>query len=102
MRLKPLGIVKEIIESIGIGISYAYDDLVFVDHNAFLFQFTHKSNEIALHVNRDADEKEVAHSINLMNNAAAERGMAIKDGKYYALVQVDDENVRLEFLENNN
>jgi hypothetical protein len=49
--------------------------LVFVDHNALLFQFTHKSNEITLHVNRDADEKEVAHSINLMNNAAAERGM---------------------------
>ena len=76
--------------------------MVFVDHNALLRQFTHKSNEITLHVNRDADEKEVAHSINLINNAAAERGMTIKDGKYYALVQADDENVHLESLENNN
>ena len=37
--LRPLGVTREILESIGMQISYAYDDLVFVDHTAFLIQF---------------------------------------------------------------
>lgn len=96
---KPLGIVKEILESIGIGISYVYDDLIFVDHNDFLLQFTDKKYKLLAHVNKEADEEEAVKSINLMNNVAASRNMVIVRGKYYTLVQADEENVRLEFTE---
>lgn len=99
MSLKPLGVVKEIVESAGMDLSYAYDDLVFVSHNAFLIQFTPKSSEFIVHVNKDADEAEVLKSIGLMNNAAAARDVAIQRGRYYTLVQADDENVRLEFMD---
>ena len=99
MSLKPLGIVKEIVEANGIEISYVYDDLVFVDHNVFLFQFADKNNTIVLHRNKDADEQEVLVLIGLMNDAAASRDMVIVKGKYYTLVQADGENVRLEFMD---
>lgn len=92
-----MGIVKDIVESIGIGISYAYDDLIFVEHNAFILQFAENDNELFFHINSEADKKKVRNSIGSLNNAAAERGMAIKEGKYYSLVQADDENIRLEF-----
>jgi DNA-binding IclR family transcriptional regulator len=39
MTLKPLGQVKELVESLGMEISYAYEDLVFLQHNGFLLQF---------------------------------------------------------------
>ena len=102
MGLKPLGVVKDIVESVGIGIAYAYDDLVFVDHNAFILQFSKQDNEMLWHVNVEADESKVEKSIGLLNIAASERGMAVKRGRYYSLAQADDENVRLEFVESKN
>lgn len=42
MGLKPLGRVKDIVEAAGMTISYVYEDLVFIDHNAFLLQFTER------------------------------------------------------------
>lgn len=36
---RPLGLVKEALEQIGIEVSYAYEDLVFIQHNHFLLQF---------------------------------------------------------------
>lgn len=38
--LMKLGVVKEIVEATGMGVSYAYEDLIFLDHNALLLQFT--------------------------------------------------------------
>ena len=57
--LKPLGMVKTIVEAAGMGISYAYDDLVFLEHNSFLLQFTGNDHEITVHVNSEADEAAV-------------------------------------------
>lgn len=99
MGLKPLGVVKEIVESVGIGIAYAYDDLVFVDHNAFILQFSEQDNEMLWHLNVEANESEVEKSIGLLNVASLERDIVIKRGRYYSLAQTDDENVRLEFVE---
>ena len=99
MNLKPLGVVKEILESIGIGISYAYEDLVFVDNNAFLLQFTDRKNMLILHVNAESDENQVEGLINVLNNAAAGRKMMIGRGKYYTISPADEENIRLEFRE---
>jgi hypothetical protein len=97
MSLNPLGIVKEILEEIGIEISYAYDDLIFVNHNAFLLKFSGNNGNILLHVNSEADEEVIKNSITTMNNACALRKMKMQIGKYYTLKQTDKENVRLEF-----
>lgn len=43
--LRPLAIVKNIIEAMGLDISYAYDDLIFVEHNAFLLQMSNEKGE---------------------------------------------------------
>ena len=36
---RPLGIAKEIVEEMGLSISFEYDDLLFIESNAFLIQF---------------------------------------------------------------
>ncbi|MBC8318154.1 MAG: hypothetical protein H8E41_09625 [Desulfobulbaceae bacterium] len=97
MGLKPLGIVKEIVESIGMEISYAYDDLVFMEHNAFLLQFTEKENELLIHMNRDADETELKNDIARLKKAASVHLVTFNDGTTYTLSQADDDNIRIEF-----
>lgn len=99
MSLKPLGVVKTIVESAGMGISYAYDDLVFLEHNAFLLQFTDNDKEILIHTNSEAEGEEIKDSIAKLKNVAAAQGVTFTDGGLYTLAQADDENIRIEFLQ---
>lgn len=39
MSLRPLGVAQEILADLKLAIVYAYDDLLFVEHNTFLVQF---------------------------------------------------------------
>lgn len=98
MSLKPLGIVTEIVESAGMGISYAYEDLVFLEHNAFLLQFTANDKELLIHTNSEAEEGEIKDSIAKLKKMAADNGMTFTGGGRYSLTQADDENIRIEFL----
>lgn len=98
MSLKQLGVVKDIVESAGLGISYAYDDLVFIDHNAFLLQFTHHDNELLIHINNEADESKVQTIITRLKAEASVRKMIFREGRYYTLSQGDNENINLELV----
>jgi hypothetical protein len=57
--IKPLGIVRELVQSIGFDISYAYDDLVFSDHSIFILRFddTYPDN-LYLYFNSDCNVAE--------------------------------------------
>ncbi len=44
--LMKLGVIKEIVEATGMSLSYAYEDLVFLDHNALLLQSTQDSDTV--------------------------------------------------------
>jgi hypothetical protein len=98
MSLKPLGIITEIVESSGMGISYAYEDLVFLEHNAFLLQFTANDKELLIHTNSEAEDDEIRDFIGRLKKVAADNGMTFTDGGRYSLTQADDENIRIEFL----
>lgn len=52
--IKPLGIVRELVQSIGFEISYAYDDLVFSDHSIFILRFDDANpDNLSLYFNSD-------------------------------------------------
>ena len=59
MAFRPLGLVKEMLEGMGLEITYAYEDLIFVSHNAFLLQFEDENETVGLHLNTECPEKEV-------------------------------------------
>ena len=51
--------IKTIIEHSGLSISYLYDDLIFVKHNAYILRFDdEKPNHFFLHFNEESDEAE--------------------------------------------
>ncbi|MBU0681247.1 MAG: hypothetical protein KKD73_07485 [Proteobacteria bacterium] len=98
MKTKPLGIVKNIVEEAGMDISYAYEDLVFLEHNSYLLQFTDNDQEVVVHKNKEADESMVSHDIIRLQEIARSNRMRFLTGKDYVLSQDDDENIRLEFV----
>ena len=97
MSLKPLGLLKELVESLGMGISYAYEDLVLLDHNAFLLQFGEETNTIIVHTNSEADRKEAEKAIAKLQQEGASVGLEIYDGTLYTLSQNPDETIAIKF-----
>lgn len=96
MDLKPLGLVKKIVESVGMDISHAYDDLVFLNHNALLLQFT-ETNQILIHMNSEADKSKAQPDVIRLQEAAFCQGMKFYAGHFYTLEQENDESIRIKF-----
>lgn len=99
MNLKPLGVVREIVESAGMWISYACEDLVFLEHNAFLLQFTANDREILVHTNMEAEPSGIRDDIARLQKIAASHGLTFTIGSWYTLTQAEGENIRIEFLQ---
>ena len=99
MNTKPLGVVKNIVEEAGMGISYAYEDLVFLEHNSFLLQFTDCDKNILVHTNKEADKDTVNRDIGRLQKVALTHKMQFLNGDVYVLRQDKDETVRIEFSE---
>ena len=95
--MNPLGAVKNIVEAVGMDISYAYEDLVFLEHNGFLLQFSENGQEVLVHVNSEADEVVVGGDIDRLMESALNHDMRFVRGNLYTLAQEDDENIRIEF-----
>ena len=72
---------------------------MFIEHNAFLLQFTDNSSELVIHINSDADPSAIQGDIARLKAEAAARNMIFEDGSKYTLSQGDDENIHLEFME---
>ena len=83
--VRPFDIVKDIINSCNLDISYFYDDLIFSDHNIFILQFDDRSPEVLnLYFNKEC---EFNTKISLKDNLyreAENRGMIMQDkGKFF-------------------
>ena len=99
MMERRLGVVKEIVEATGMGISYAYEDLVFLDHNAFLLQFTKAGNTVLLRTNSEADQESIRERVAELKQAAQEKEMLFVDSGEYTLSPGDKENITLTFIQ---
>ncbi|HHB76330.1 MAG TPA: hypothetical protein ENK84_07280 [Desulfobulbus sp.] len=98
MGLRKLGVVREIVESVGMEISHAYDDLVFLNHNGFLLQFDEQDDTVIVHRNKEADPASLVDALSILKEAAERHGMIFIEGTDYILSTVDEENLRIEFV----
>jgi len=101
MNLKPLGRLKELVESVGMGVSYAYEDLVFlVEHNGFLMQIGDDCRTVFIHTNSEADPAETAKGVSRLKKAASEViDIEIVNGVFYTLTQLEGNNISINFHE---
>lgn len=100
MKPRPLGITKEILESIGLNITHAYDDLVFVEHNTFLIQFDDENpSSLKIYFNVDCEAEAAKKIETLLNNAASQQDFSINKSGRFQMAQKDGtEEIELKFL----
>jgi hypothetical protein len=97
MITNPLGVVKNILDDVGLGISFVYEDLIFLEHNGFLIQFTDSDKEVLVHMNSEADETVISRDIATLVKTAVNHDMHFIKGSVYTLSKENDENIRIKF-----
>lgn len=92
--------MKEIVEECGLKITYAYDDLVFIEHNPFLIRFDdEKTNNLFLFFNRDCEPDAAQELERKLKEASGARQMTITCGGRYELTpKEENEEIEIRFL----
>ncbi|WP_321403636.1 hypothetical protein [Maridesulfovibrio sp.] len=100
MKLRPLGITKDILESIGLNITHTYDDLVFVENNPFLIQFDDENpSYLKIFFHADCTDEAVSEIEKLLIDAASKRDFSIAiSGRFDMEQKEGTEEIELKFL----
>ena len=98
MKNRSLGVVTEIVEAAGLSVSYAYDDLVFLEHPDLMLQFTDSAEEVLIHIDEEAGAESLAVLLSKIKNEAAVQSMVFKMGNFFRVGQEGKETVTIEFL----
>ncbi|VGO22410.1 hypothetical protein [Pontiella sulfatireligans] len=96
--IKPLGKITALLADLGLEVTYAYDDLVFVQECAFLLQFTDDPVQLNLFTNTECHPDEansVAAEIVLEFDGA---GFCVTPAGRYSLAEGPESTIELQFL----
>lgn len=99
IKIRPLGHVLELVADLGHEVTYAYDDLVFVNHNAFLFQIDDEGKMVSLYFNEDCPENEADDLTKSIVAAAGKKGLNVVRRGNYSLKQRAKDNIEIKFFE---
>lgn len=96
---RPLGLVKQFLEEIGIEVTYAFEDLIFIQHNPILLQFGKVGEMLFFYTNVETGEAEAAQLFAAIQAKADSQGITLVQRGRYRLSEAEGENLALEFLE---
>lgn len=94
---RPLTRIQKTVESLGLSITYAYDNLVFTEHNTFVLQMGEKGESVAVYLNNDLDEPVRPEMIRKVIEAGAKEQLVITHKGFYSLEESQGENVQIKF-----
>jgi hypothetical protein len=100
MHLMPLGKIRDIVQSTGLDISYAYDDLVFSDHSVFILRFDADTpHSLYLHFNSDCNQKESERLKKVLMIAGKIGGFVMVNAGLFSVEQSEEkEEIQIRFL----
>lgn len=97
---RPLGVIKELLDNHGFPVTHYYEDLVFVEHNAFLIQMGEKGEEVTLVFNVDCDSEKREEIKGTLLPSALHFGLQITAKGTYAVNQNEqDSTISIKFNE---
>ena len=97
---RPLGSVLQLLEDLGHEVTYAYDDLVFVNDNNFLLQFDSSGLALNLFFNQSCTKQEADNIEQSIIPAGDKKGRSSLKKGQYSITGHSDENLRIEFFDN--
>ncbi|MCG8696741.1 MAG: hypothetical protein MI922_01710 [Bacteroidales bacterium] len=93
MKYRDLEMVRAIVkEAVDLEITYAYDDMVFPNHTAFIIRFSdEKPQNFFCHFHEDCNDIDKIEIYNKLQHASEKRGCNIKQEKSFTLKQLEEQ-----------
>jgi len=96
--LRPLGTVMTLIEKLGHEVTYAYEDLVFINHNDFLLQFDAADpNALDLFFNTECEAAKADEVAGRMIPEGIQKGLVIRRKGAYTMTETEGDNLQITF-----
>lgn len=97
---RPLGILKMVLETIGFEVTHCYEDLVFIEHNAFLLRMEERGENVSLIFNSESDVDKRGEIAELLKSSGeAQKLLIVPAGTYTMVPNETDGTINLEFQE---
>lgn len=97
IKMRPLGYVRQVVEEMGYEITYAYDDLIFISHSAFLLRFGEELRILYLYFNRECRPADAEKLSAKVIKAFGDAGFFVDVRGRYSMEQKEGENLQLIF-----
>jgi len=95
---RPLGILKMVLETLGFEVTHCYEDLVFIEHNAFLMRMEAKGEEVSLFFNTESDLNKRDEIEALLKNEGKTHNLIIsRSGTYQITPNEEEGTINIEF-----
>lgn len=96
--LPPVGKVMNWLEAAGFTVSYLYEDLVFIESNAFLIHFDLSDPpEIQILTNTECNSEKSSELVTLLLEEATRHKIEPVKGGKFTLLQKNDEEIDIRF-----
>jgi hypothetical protein len=94
----PLGYIREAVAELGLEVTYVFEDLVLIQHNAFLLQMGARGEDVALYFNIESLEDERDSMLAKLQQAGRQRQLCIEAEGTFSMNQKPDEQIGIEFF----
>ena len=93
-----LGRVRQIVEeSLGLDITYFYNDMIFVEHSALLIVFDHHdTGKFDCYFNRDCQPEARERMFSLISEVSPRNSMTAVNRGEFRMTQLEDERIRVD------
>ena len=101
IKFRDIDKIKFIVkEATDLDIMYAYDDLVFPEHGAFIIRFDNQSAaKVFCHFHKDCIYTEKERLFASLSSLAKRNDLEIEPGATYSLSEKNDHEVEIKFME---
>ena len=95
---RPLGLIKDLLEKHGFNATHCYEDLVFIEHNAFLLRMEKRGEDVSVIFNSESELEKRGQISGALAEAGKEYGLIItKNGTYELTADEENSNLMIEF-----
>ena len=96
---RPLGLIMDVVETLNIDVTYAYDNLIFIEHNALLLRMEDDPGLVSLFFNTEAKTSEHARILSTLSEAGIAKGITINYKGLFSLADAGDEKIEIRFVD---
>lgn len=94
---RPLGLLLNVLKQLEMEVSYAYDDLVFVEHNEILLRMENSGEIVSFFFNKDLDQQVHPNIKESLIGAGKREGLSISCKGEFSLEEMPGEKINIHF-----